>query len=102
MGKLGTFNKFRYGQLLIFLLPLTTTVYACSRFKEPRVLPVAHGANSEILGTVSVPIYNTLGIKNEESIARQLDSEAQKLYPQGNAITNIRYDKTIAYADVVK
>jgi len=62
----------------------------------------ARVADNEILGTVSVSIYNTLGIKNEESIARQLESEAQKLYPDGNAITNIRYDKSIAYADVIK
>ncbi|GEM_PF-933459 len=102
MGKLCITIKFRYGLLLIFLLPLTTVVYSCSRVKEPQVMSPARVADNEILGTVSVSIYNTLGIKNEESIARQLESEAQKLYPDGNAITNIRYDKSIAYADVIK
>jgi len=102
MHKLCIAIKFRYSLLLIFILTFTTVVYSCSRIKEPQVVSPSRVADNEILGTVSVSIYNTLGIKNEESIERQLESEAQKRYPGSTAITNIRYDKSIAYADVIK
>lgn len=102
MGKLCIIIKFRYSLLLVLLLLITTVVYSCSRVKEPQVMSPPRVASNEILGTVSVSIYNTLGIKNEESIARQLEAEAQKMYPGSSAITNIRYDKSIAYADVIK
>ncbi|RYD98475.1 MAG: hypothetical protein EOP54_07525 [Sphingobacteriales bacterium] len=102
MSKLCVAIKLRYSLPLIFLLPLTTLVYSCSRIKESNIASPCNVVPGKTLGTVSVSIYNTLGIKNEESIARQLEAEAQKLYPGSSAITNIRYDKSIAYADVVQ
>lgn len=102
MGKLCIAIKSRYGCSLIFLLVLTNAVYSCNRIKEPYIVLSHEVAAGQTLGTVSVSIYGTLGLKNEESIARQLGFEARKLYPGSSAIANIRYDKNIAYADVVK
>lgn len=102
MVKLCINIKFRYSLLLVFLLPLTSVIFSCSRFKEPRLASPSQVATRDILGTVSVSIYNTVGVKNKESIARQLESKGQELYPGCSAIANIRYDKGIAYADVIK
>lgn len=102
MGKLCIVIKSGYGLSLILLLGLTTTVYSCNRIKEPHIVLSHKVAAGQTLGTVSVSIYNTVGLKNEQSIARQLGFEARKLYPRSSAIANIRYDKSIAYADVVK
>lgn len=102
MGKLCIAIKFRYGWSLVFIWAISTLAYSCSRIKEPRIASSHSIVAGKTLGTVSVSIYNTLGIKDEEHIARQLESEAQKLYPGSSAITNIRYDKSSAYADVIK
>lgn len=102
MGKVCITIKSVYGRSFIFLLALTVVVCSCSRIKEPyTVLPYKVTAG-QILGTVSVSVYSTLGLKKEQSIARELALEARKLYPGGSAIANIRYDKHIAYADVIK
>lgn len=86
----------------VFICGITTVVYSCSRIKEPHFASSRSMVPGKTLGTVSVSIYNSLGIKDEERIVRQLESEAQKLYPGSSAITNIRYDKSIAYADVIR
>lgn len=102
MGKLCINIKFRYGLSLVFLLGLTVALYACSRIKQPHAVLSHKVPVAQTLGTVSVSIYSTLGLKDEESIVRQLGFEARKLYPGSSAIANIRYNKSIAYADVVK
>lgn len=102
MGKLCITIKFRYGLPFVFIWAISTVTYSCSRIKEPHIASSDSMAPGKTLGTVSVSIYNTLGVKDEERIARQLEAEAQKLYPGSSAIMNIRYDKSIAYADVIK
>ncbi len=102
MVKLCIIIKFRYRLSLVFICAITSVAYSCSRIKEPHITSSPRTVAGKTLGTVSVSIYNTLGVKDEERIARQLESEAQKLYPGSSAITNIRYDKSSAYADVIK
>lgn len=102
MGKLCITIKSRYGLPLVFSIGLIAALYSCNRIKEPHAVLSHKVAATQTLGTVSVSIYGTLGLKDEQSIARQLGFEAQKLYPGSSAIANIRYDKSIAYADVVK
>lgn len=102
MGKLCITIKFRYGLVFVFIWGIATAAYSCSRIKEPHIASSHSRVPGKTLGTVSVSIYNSLGIKDEERIVRQLESEAQKLYPGSSAITNIRYDKSIAYADVIR
>ncbi|MBL7705287.1 MAG: hypothetical protein JNM21_07020 [Taibaiella sp.] len=102
MDKLCITIKIRYGLSLVFIWFITTMAYSCSRIKDPRIASSHSMLPGKTLGTVSVSIYNTLGIKDEERIAQQLEAEAQKLYPGSSAITNIRYDKSSAYADVIK
>lgn len=102
MGKVYITIKSVYERSLIFLLGLTVAVCSCSRIKEPYTVLPYKVAAGQSLGTVSVSVYNTLGLKNEQSIARELALEARELYPGGSAIANVRYDKHIAYADVIK
>lgn len=52
-------------------------------------------------GTVSVPIYSTIGVKSPKKIRCQLIREARKEYPKCKGITNIHYDKYTAYAEVI-
>ena len=94
--------KFRYGLVFVFILGIAAAACSCSRIKEPYIATSHSRDAGKTLGTVSVSIYNSLGIKDEELIVRQLGSEAQKMYPSSIAITNIRYHKSIAYADVLK
>lgn len=51
--------------------------------------------------TVSVSIYSSIGVKSPKKIRCQLIKEARKLYPQCKGVTNIRYDKYTAYAEVI-
>lgn len=102
MGKLCITIKLRYVLSLLFILVLSVLLYSCSRVKEQNIVAPANVVAGQALGTVSISIYNTLGIKDEERIARQLELEAQKIYPGSRAIINIRYGKSTAYADVIE
>lgn len=56
---------------------------------------------SRALGTVSVSIYSSIGVKSPRKIRSQLIAKARKLFPQSKGIINIRYDRYAAYAEVI-
>lgn len=57
--------------------------------------------HTNALGTVSVSLYSSIGVKSPKKIRCQLIMEARKIYPQCKGITNIHYDKHTAYAAVI-
>jgi len=57
---------------------------------------------TKALGTVSVPIYSSIGVKSPGKIRNQLIVEARKMFPQCRGIWHIRYDKHTAYAAVIQ
>lgn len=57
--------------------------------------------SSKTSETVSVSIYSSIGVKSPKKIRCQLIMEARKVHPQCKGVTNIRYDKYTAYADVI-
>ncbi|RYD98473.1 MAG: hypothetical protein EOP54_07515 [Sphingobacteriales bacterium] len=56
---------------------------------------------SKALGTVSVPIYSSIGVKSPKKIRCQLVVEARKMFPQCKGISNVRYVRHSAYAEVM-